>query len=106
MPNNQKCNHLRRLSRKISTRRGIQKMGKFNLKQFILNGYAENARRLEELNQTLQIIKRIEKNAVNLEKSQILDVIEKYTSALNLLDDYDHQCLKTRRQTINLCCNI
>ena len=81
-------------------------MGKFNLKQFILNGYAENARRLEELNQTLQIIKRIEKNAVNLEKSQILDVIEKYTSALNLLDDYDHQCLKTRRQTINLCCNI
>lgn len=64
------------------------------LKQFILNGYAENARRLEELNQTLQIIKRIEKNAVNLEKSQILDVIEKYTSALNLLDDYDHQCVQ------------
>lgn len=63
------------------------------LKQFILNGYAENTKRLEELNQTLQIIKRIEKNAVNLEKSQILDVIEKYTSALNLLDDYDHQCV-------------
>lgn len=29
-----------------------------------------------------------------LESGQILDVIEKYTTALNLLDDYDHQKIK------------
>lgn len=80
---------------RVKSQRGVEfrKWANSILKQFILNGYAENTRRLEELNQTLQIIKRIEKNAVNLEKSQILDVIEKYTSALNLLDDYDHQCV-------------
>lgn len=80
---------------RVKSKRGVEfrKWANSVLKQYIMNGYAENTRRLEELNQTLQIIKRIEKNAVNLEKSQILEVIEKYTTALDLLDDYDHQCV-------------
>ena len=80
---------------RVKSKRGVEfrKWANSVLKQYIMNGYAENTRRLEELNQTLQIIKRIEKNAVNLEKSQILEVIEKYTTALDLLDDYDHLCV-------------
>lgn len=62
------------------------------LKQYILNGYAANENRLSQLNQTIQLIKRLELQADNqLDKTQILSVVESYTQALNLLDDYDHQ---------------
>ena len=62
------------------------------LKQYILNGYAANENRLSQLNQTIQLIKRLELQADNrLDKNQILSVVESYTQALNLLDDYDHQ---------------
>lgn len=62
------------------------------LKQYILNGYAANENRLSQLNQTIQLIKRLELQTDNqLDKSQILSVVESYTQALNLLDDYDHQ---------------
>lgn len=30
----------------------------------------------------------------SLDSKQILNVIEQYTMALDMLDDYDHQCLK------------
>lgn len=62
------------------------------LKQYILNGYAANQERLSQLNQTIQLIKRLELQTDNqLDKNQILSVVESYTQALNLLDDYDHQ---------------
>ena len=61
------------------------------LKQYILKGYAANDRRLAELRQTLQIIRRTENQ---LDTNQILSVIEQYTYALDLLDDYDHLSIK------------
>ena len=62
------------------------------LKQYILNGYAANENRLSQLNQTIQLIKSLELQTDNqLDKTQILSVVESYTQALNLLDDYDHQ---------------
>lgn len=62
------------------------------LKQYILNGYAANENRLSQLNQTIQLIKRLELQTDNqLDKNQILSVVESYTQALDLLDDYDHQ---------------
>lgn len=62
------------------------------LKQYILNGYAANQERLSQLNQTIQLIKRLELQTDNqLDITQILSVVESYTQALNLLDDYDHQ---------------
>ena len=48
-------------------------------------------RRLEELRQTLQIIRRTENQ---LDTNQILSVIEQYTSVLDLLDDYNHLSVK------------
>ena len=58
------------------------------LKDYIVKGYAANVRRLEELQQTIKIIRRAEKI---LDAGQVLSVVESYTHALNLLDDYDHQ---------------
>lgn len=78
---------------RVKSKRGIEfrKWANSVLKQYILKGYAANNRRLEELRQTLQIIRRTEKQ---LDSSQILSVIEQYTGALDLLDDYDHLRVK------------
>ncbi len=71
---------------RVKSKRGIEfrKWANSVLKQYILKGYAANEHRLEELRQTLQIIRRTENQ---LNTNQILSVIEQYTYALDLLDD-------------------
>ena len=60
------------------------------LKEYILKGHAVNEQRMKQLGEVIQIMKR----AGNmLEGRQILDVVESYAVALDLLDDYDHQCI-------------
>ena len=78
---------------RVKSKRGIEfrKWANSVLKQYILKGYAANDRRLEELRQTIQIIRRTENQ---LDTNQILSVIEQYTAALDLLDDYDHLTVK------------
>ena len=78
---------------RVKSKRGVEfrKWANSVLKRYILKGYAANDRRLEELKQTLQIIRRTEKQ---LDTNQILSVIEQYTGALDLLDDYDHLNVK------------
>lgn len=78
---------------RVKSKRGIEfrKWANSVLKQYILKGYAANEHRLEELRQTLQIIRRTENQ---LDTNQILSVIEQYTAALDLLDDYDHLTVK------------
>lgn len=77
---------------RVKSKRGVEfrKWANSVLKQYILKGYAANESRLIELKQTLEIIRR---NEDSLEKQQILSVIDSYTQALDLLDDYDHQCI-------------
>ena len=78
---------------RVKSKRGIEfrKWANSVLKQYILKGYAANEQRLEELRQTLQIIRRTENQ---LDTNQILSVVEQYTYALDLLDDYDHLTVK------------
>ena len=78
---------------RVKSKRGIEfrKWANSVLKQYILKGYAANEHRLEELRQTLQIIRRTENQ---LDTNQILSVVEQYTYALDLLDDYDHLTVK------------
>ena len=61
------------------------------LKQYILQGYAVNQRRIQQLGEVIRIMKRTENE---LDSKQILSVIEKYNNALDLLDAYDHQTMK------------
>ena len=84
---------------RVKSKRGIEfrKWANSVLKQYILKGYAANEHRLEELRQTLQIIRRTENQ---LNTNQILSVIEQYTYALDLLDDYDHLTIKKPEGTI------
>lgn len=58
------------------------------LKQYILQGYAVNTNRINQLGEVIRIMKRTENS---LDSKQILSVIERYNTALELLDSYDHQ---------------
>lgn len=58
------------------------------LNKYLLEGYALNQKRLQELNTVVQILKR---SVDTLDSKQVLSVIEQYTYALDMLDDYDHQ---------------
>ena len=60
------------------------------LKQYILKGYAANEQRMRQLGEVIKIMKR---TGNMLEARQILDVVDSFSTALDLLDDYDHQCI-------------
>lgn len=75
---------------RVKSQRGVEfrKWANGVLKDYILKGYAINNNRINELGEVIRIMKRAEST---LDSKQVLDVIEKYTVALDLLDDYDHQ---------------
>ena len=58
------------------------------LKEYIMKGYAVNDRRLAQLGAAMRILRRTEDR---LEAKQVLSIVESYTAALDILDDYDHQ---------------
>ena len=58
------------------------------LKKYIIQGYAVNNNRMSQLGEVIRIMRRAE---TSLDSKQILSVIERYNTALDLLDDYDHQ---------------
>ncbi len=67
------------------------------LKDYMLKGYAVNQKRLEYLEKTvklLDIASRGNDNLIGNETKEILQVINEYSKALDLLDDYDHKTLK------------
>ena len=61
------------------------------LKQYILQGYAVNHNRITQLGEMIKTMKRTQNE---LDSQQVLNVIQKYSKALELLDSYDHQTMK------------
>ena len=64
------------------------------LKYYMLKGYAVNKKRLEYLEKTVKLVNiagRINYELKDNEAMEIIKVINNYSSALNLLDDYDHK---------------
>lgn len=60
------------------------------LKDYMIKGYAVNQKRLDVLNKTIAIQSRMLASALSIEEKEVLNVIEAYSNALTLLDDYDH----------------
>ena len=81
---------------RVKSKRGVEfrKWANAVLKQYILKGYAINNNRIKQLGEVIRIMKRTENE---LDSKQILSVIEKYNTALDLLDSYDHQNMKRPR---------
>lgn len=64
------------------------------LKDYLLKGYAVNQKRLEYLEKTIKLIDiagRMDTELKTAEAKEIIKVINSYSNALNLLDDYDHK---------------
>lgn len=78
---------------RVKSHRGIafRKWANGVLKKYILRGYAVNDNRMKQLGEVVRLMKRAQKS---LDSKQVLSVIENYSRALELLDDYDHQTMK------------
>ena len=78
---------------RVKSKRGVEfrRWANSVLKQYILQGYAVNDNRIAQLGEVIRIMKRTQ-NA--LDSQQVLNVIQKYSNALELLDSYDHQNMK------------
>ncbi len=77
---------------RVKSQRGVEfrRWATNVLRRHIIDGHTENERRLIQLGQVAQVMKRLESD---LEATQVLDVVDSFTKALDLLDDYDHQTL-------------
>lgn len=92
---------------RVKSKRGIafRKWATNVLKQYMIQGYAINEKRLAMLQRKVEIQNTLISGIADmagLEAKDILEVIENYSKALDLLDDYDHQRIQkpTGRETI------
>ena len=60
------------------------------LKDYMIKGYSINQKRLYALNKTIEIQSRMLASSLDIDAKEVLNVIETYSNALSLLDDYDH----------------
>lgn len=80
---------------RVKSQRGIifRQWANKVLKQYLLQGYAVNEKRLKALNKTVQIQSEIIAGIAGIEADEVLRVVNEYSKALELLDNYDHQCI-------------
>lgn len=80
---------------RVKSKRGIQfrKWATSVLKDYAVKGYAINNNKID-YNTQLKLLKLLERTTNQLESLEILAVLENYTLALQLLDDYDHQIIQ------------
>lgn len=81
---------------RVKSKRGIafRKWATAILHDYLIRGYAENRRRLEAQGKTIELQSRIIAHMTEVDEEELVSAINRYTEALDLLDDYDHQCLK------------
>ena len=80
---------------RVKSTRGIifRKWANKVLKDYLVQGFAINQKRLENLGKTIDIQNRMLAYSLNIDKEELSKVINEYTKALDLLDSYDHQTL-------------
>ena len=91
---------------RINSKQGItfRKWATKVLKDYMIKGYAVNQKRLEYLEKTIKLIDiadRIDTELKGTEAQEIIKVINNYSNALNLLDDYDHKRISKPSGTTN-----
>ncbi len=103
---------------RVKSKNGIifRKWANKVLKDYLLKGYVVNQKRLEYLEKTvilIDIASRIDDELEKEETKEIIKVINSYSTALKLLDNYDHKILSKPKGThsnnkikYNECINI
>lgn len=89
---------------RVNSKQGIEfrKWATNVLKDYMIKGYAVNQKRLEYLEKTIKLIDiagRINQKLNGDEAQEIIRVINNYSNALNLLDDYDHKTVSKPKGT-------
>ena len=81
---------------RVKSQRGVEFRQWANkiLKQYVIQGYAINEKRLQALEKTVDIQTRMIADALDVEEADVLRAVNEYTEALLLLDKYDHQALE------------
>ena len=81
---------------RVKSNRGVEfrKWANSVLKQYIIQGYAINEKRLEALQRTINIQTKMLACTLEVDEAEVLKAVSLYTNALMLLDQYDHQSLK------------
>ena len=80
---------------RVKSKNGIifRKWATSILKDYKIKGCAVNQKRLDVLNKIITIQSRMLASTLGIEEKEVLNVIEAYSNALSLLDDYDHGCI-------------
>ena len=80
---------------RVKSQRGIlfRRWANKVLKEYLIQGYSVNERKLTSLGKTIQIQNKMLASSMQIDFQELSSVINEYTQALNLLDDYDHQNL-------------
>ena len=80
---------------RVKSQRGIifRRWANNVLKDYLIEGYALNNKRLLALNKTIEIQNKMLADTLDIETSELKNIIDLYTNALTLLDNYDHQCV-------------
>lgn len=91
---------------RVNSKKGVEfrKWATNVLKDYMIKGYAVNQKRLEYLEKTIKLIDiagRIDTELKGSEAQEIIKVVNNYSNALNLLDDYDHKRISKPNGTIN-----
>ncbi len=89
---------------RVKSQRGVEfrRWATSVLRDYLLKGAAVNEMRLRQLGQAVEVMKRVSNR---LDAEQVLDVVKAYSSALDLLDAYDHQTVgkpKARARSVEL----
>ena len=89
---------------RVKSQRGVEfrRWATSVLRDYLLKGAAVNEMRLRQLGQDVEVMKRVSNR---LDAEQVLDVVKTYSSALDLLDAYDHQTVgkpKARSRSVKL----
>ena len=85
---------------RVKSKRGIEfrKWANKVLKEHLLKGYSINQARLESLEKTVKLIDIASRSN---DTSDVIQVINRYSRALGLLDDYDHRIISKDKGTIS-----
>lgn len=84
---------------RVKSKRGVEfrRWATGVLKRYIMKGHVENDARLRQLGIVARIIERL---PGELASRQILDIVESYTVAFRLLDEYDREAIERPKGTV------
>ena len=85
---------------RVKSKRGIifRRWANSILKNYLIQGYAINKRRIDALNKTIEIQNKMLASVLEMDSLELEKVINTYANALDLLNDYDYQKLNKPKE--------